>query len=105
MLREEIKGKNYLKEFTLIKPTWQDKGRRIILVPSVYINFDDPLQFSTEKDHGNILLWNERKVTIKLDNANKSIEVDHKNLFWEDGKPDFDELRSLEELRSLNHEL
>ena len=82
----------------MIKPTFQDVDRRVAYVPNEYIklaNGSNLDEYSIKKERGTIVVWNESTVTVKFDGVYKMKECKPKNLFWEDGKQDFDELRSL----------
>lgn len=79
----------------MINPTWQDKERRIVYVSNKYVNLDNPLSYASKDDHGELVKWTEKCVTVKLDGFVSLIDCQRHNLFWEDNEPDFDELRSL----------
>ena len=79
----------------MIKPTWQDRDRRVIYVPTDCINLNDPIACAKEGDRGLLEIWSEASATVKLDGRAKLLTCSLKNLFWEDGNDDFDELRSL----------
>ncbi len=79
----------------MINPMWLDADRRVVFIPTEYVKLDDPLRFATKKDHGRIILWNEKCVTVFFDGGTKNIECRRKNLFWEDGLNDFDEKASI----------
>lgn len=84
----------------MINPTWQDAERRVVFVSSNIIGcIEEDMSnidlFTTKDDHGVLVSWNEKEVVIKLDGKALSKTCLRKNLFWEDGEPDFDELRSL----------
>ena len=79
----------------MVNPTWQDKERRIIYVPTEFIKLDNPLALTTDRDHGELVVWNESKVTVKLDGMYEEVECLRKNLFWEDKQEDFDEVKSI----------
>jgi len=79
----------------MINPTWQDAERRVIFVPTDYLELKDPLALSTAKDHGDIVSWHGDKVEVHLEGVSLNIEYNRKNFFWEDREGDFDEYKEI----------
>lgn len=78
----------------MINPTWQDKDRRIIYVKNEYLRLVNP-EKSKFAIHGNLVVWSESNVTVELDGNSGFNSYNRRNLFWEDGEEDFDEVKSI----------
>lgn len=78
----------------MINPTWQDMYRKIIYVPTEYLVLDKS-HLSEYACEGSLVSWNALYIKIELDGKHGTTTCKKKNLFWKDGKEDFNELKSI----------